>query len=206
MASSDERIRLVHQENAGLTASLNRALALANGEFIARQDSDDFSFTDRLSSQVSLLDNRPDLCVIGSNSKDLYEGGYEGEWGYIEEDALQKVVYIKTPFPHSSIMMRADVVRSLGGYDETFLTSQDMELWMRMARQGRIGMVEAKLITRHVHKNSISTNRRFRQFYDGLRARLRHNKSKPTALYYSFRHLLIIFLPDSVLRILKRIL
>src|SRR5690242_20082708 len=46
-ARKDNRVRLISRPNKGLTASLNEALKLARGEFIARMDADDVATTDR---------------------------------------------------------------------------------------------------------------------------------------------------------------
>ena len=52
---NDPRIRLYRQANQGLPATLNGAIGLANGEFLARQDQDDVSFPCRFEKQVSYL-------------------------------------------------------------------------------------------------------------------------------------------------------
>ena len=48
---SDPRIRLITQENKGIAASLNEAISLARGRFIARMDADDISLPNRLSQK-----------------------------------------------------------------------------------------------------------------------------------------------------------
>src|SRR5215472_5045758 len=47
-AQRDSRLRIIHQENAGLTRALIRGCDVARGEYIARQDAGDFSLPDRL--------------------------------------------------------------------------------------------------------------------------------------------------------------
>ena len=47
---TDDRLRIFSTPNRGLTSALNLGLTLANGNFIARQDADDFSHPDRLFS------------------------------------------------------------------------------------------------------------------------------------------------------------
>src|ERR1700716_545696 len=65
-ARSDGRIRLITQANAGIVASLNRALGLARGEYVARMDADDVALPSRLAMQVAFLDGHPDVAVVGS--------------------------------------------------------------------------------------------------------------------------------------------
>ncbi len=62
---ADSRIRVIDQQNLGLTKSLNRGLDSARGDYIARMDADDVSFSDRLSRQVAYLDTNPEITVLG---------------------------------------------------------------------------------------------------------------------------------------------
>ena len=63
----EERIRLIRfSSNQGLTAALNRGLAEATGQLIARMDADDISLPNRLETQVEMLDANPFFTIIGS--------------------------------------------------------------------------------------------------------------------------------------------
>lgn len=207
-AARDRRVRVLSHPNVGLTRSLNIGIAAARGALIARQDADDVSYPKRFEMQVALFDD-PAVVLAGGNCDDLYEDGRRGVWGAYEAAALQRVVFMKTPFAHSTAMMRTALCRDLRGYDESFLTAQDMELWMRMARRGRLAMVaEPVLARRAAGASSISRRRRRRQFCDALRARWRHNRGagRVCALYHALRGYLIGLLPPSVPVRLKRML
>ena len=65
-ARSDGRIRVIGQANTGVVASLNRALDLARGEYVARMDADDVSLPSRFELQVAFLDTHPEVAVVGS--------------------------------------------------------------------------------------------------------------------------------------------
>lgn len=204
-ASQDQRIRIIDQENVGLTKSLNKGIKLARGQYIARQDADDCSKPRRLEIQLKLFKKIPKVNLIGSNSEDHYDDlGEIHEWGYFAPETLKKVVFQRTPFPHSSVMMRTGVVRELGGYNESYQTTQDAELWMRFAKNGAILMCADKLIERHIHKNSISSTKQFQQWKDGFdaRRRLAPNKWK-TAYLVLARQVLYYIFPESILLKLK---
>lgn len=62
----DGRITIVSRENRGLIATLNEGLALAKGDLIARMDADDISYPSRLSRQVSLFVQQPQLALCGT--------------------------------------------------------------------------------------------------------------------------------------------
>lgn len=204
LASQDDRLLIVEQKNAGLTKSLNRALGLSKGEYIARQDGDDTSHPERLAKQVDVLDQRADVVLVGSNSIDEEDNGRASEWGWQDDDQLTRTVFRNTPFPHSSAMMRAKIAKQLGGYDESFETSQDMEFWMRLAKKGRLSMVREPLITRAVRKGAISRKRFLRQVKDAARARMRHTgDGTAIAVYDTVRHLVLSLMPRSLLLFLR---
>ena len=78
-AQRDSRLRIIHQENTGLTRALIRGCDAARGEFIARQDAGDISLPGRLKSQVAVLRDRED-CVFVSCWTDVV--GPKGEFLY----------------------------------------------------------------------------------------------------------------------------
>lgn len=205
-AAQDKRIRIITQANTGLTKALNHGLSLASGKYIARQDADDVSYPERIRQQFDTMESHPEIILLGTNSDDVFENGFTTPWGHYTDDELECVVFQRTPFPHTSVMMRTEIARELGGYDERFRTSQDLEFWMRFATAGKISMLPEALVKRKVGNSSISAKRRWRQFYDALHAKWIHNtglKNKGIALYQSLRTLVIMALPHNFIEKLK---
>lgn len=63
----DSRVRLhVNEINHGLPGSMNLAMMLVRGNYIARIDHDDCALPDRLSSQSRFLNENPQITVVGS--------------------------------------------------------------------------------------------------------------------------------------------
>ena len=204
-ASQDERIKIIDQQNTGLTKALNVGIKHAGGIYIARQDADDISYPNRLQDQADFLDKNPEILLLGSNCDDLYEDGSQRVWGAHTQDELKALTFRQTPFAHSTAMMRAESLKELSGYDEAYQTSQDMELWMRFVKKGGIAMLDTPLILRKVVGSSISAKRRKRQFLDAARARWVHNSGvrRFTSQYYGIRSLMINMLPPSWITYLK---
>ena len=72
----DPRIKLiVNEENIGLTKSLNKGLKAAQGEFIARMDSDDICYPERFEKQIEYMRKHPDTTVCGTWPNILDENG-----------------------------------------------------------------------------------------------------------------------------------
>lgn len=147
---TDIRIRLIrNQQNLGLPATLNVGIAAASGEFIARQDQDDIALKDRLLKQVARMDDNPALGLLGTWAQILTEdatGSWQasGEHRHPPDDSSLRLRLLwNSPFVHSSVMMRAAVVRALGGYaaEPERVLPEDFDLWTRMAGAAEIGNV-----------------------------------------------------------------
>ncbi|HVE69851.1 MAG TPA: glycosyltransferase [Thermoanaerobaculia bacterium] len=165
----DPRLRVVrNEENLGLTRSLNRGLALTGSEYVARLDADDLSFPERLERQVAFLDANPEVGVVGAQGIPIdvrgrrlsRVGWWHREWRRPAGGAaFDWYRMFDTPFIHSSVMFRRALVRDeLGGYDESFLLSQDAELWMRAARRTRMANLDAPLVAMRIRPSSLTAD------------------------------------------------
>ena len=79
-AERDSRVRIIHQENQGLTRALITGCAAAKGHYIARQDVGDVSLPDRLRKQITRIKQTPDIVsvscgtrFVGPDSEYLYD-------------------------------------------------------------------------------------------------------------------------------------
>jgi len=168
-AFRDPRLRVVrNDQNLGLTRSLNRGLALTESEYVARLDADDLSFPKRLERQVAFLDAHPDVGVVGAQGIPVdvrgrrlaRVGWWHREWRRPRGGAaFDWYRMFDTPFIHSSVMFRRALVRDeLGGYDESFLLSQDAELWMRAARRTRLANLDTALVAMRISPSSLTAD------------------------------------------------
>src|SRR5262245_19762108 len=71
---SDPRIRLIRNHtNFGVSATRNKGIQLARGEYLAFLDSDDWAYPDRLAKQIAFLDNHSEYAAVGSWSEWMSE-------------------------------------------------------------------------------------------------------------------------------------
>jgi len=148
------------------------------------------------------MDTRSDIVLCGGACINLFSNSLETLWRAQNDQVIKHSIFYKTPFAHSTAMMKADTAKKLGYYDTSFKTAQDSEFWMRFAKTGQITMVQTPILKRRVDKNSISSKRRWRQFYDGFRARWKHNTGfrKLIGAYYSVRIIILDLMPDKLLQ------
>jgi len=137
-AAQDSRIRAIHQENRGLIASLNRMLDEAHAPLVARMDSDDVSRPERFAVQLAWMQAHPDIAVLGTNTDELDADGafFPCSDFHPEHPAdIRERLMAASAMCHPSVMMRRDVIRSLGGYRAAFRHCEDYDLWLRVSER-----------------------------------------------------------------------
>ncbi|HVS80696.1 MAG TPA: glycosyltransferase [Pyrinomonadaceae bacterium] len=147
-ATSDERIRYVHQPNRGLAAARNTGLGLAKGKLIQFLDSDDLIEKEKIEKQVQFLEQHADVDIVYGNTRyfrtehpeeRLYSSWSEDKpWmPEITEgvDALkalvQRVIVVHAP------LLRRSVVDDVGLFDESMKACEDWHFWIRCAALGK---------------------------------------------------------------------
>lgn len=137
LCRQDPRIMVIQQENLGLTRSLNRAIRMAKGAYLARQDADDISRPERFERQVHYLDDHLSVGVVGTATEVIGQNGLViGALSTFQgfEEVKQGLLTASATLTHGSVMMRREAYEAVGGYRDAFRFSQDFDLWLRMAQ------------------------------------------------------------------------
>ncbi len=154
---SDARIRIVRNpKNMGLIATLNKGLDLAQGELIARMDSDDMSLPARLQTQVRFMDGNPHigLCgswfaTIGGTRRTVRPMTAPGE--------VKSALLFNSPFAHPTMVMRREVMKKYNlHYSADFVHAEDYELWSRAANYTQMANVPKALLRYREHPSQVS--------------------------------------------------
>lgn len=161
---TDPRIRLFRNStNQGLIFSLNRGIAESRGEFIARMDGDDVCLPERFQKQVAYLRANPGVAVVSSFVKFIdADGNTAGFWPADEAatgwKSIRRILPHENCVAHPSVMMRAEILRKYR-YKENQQGSEDYDLWLRLARDGKIiEKVPEQLLLYRVHQHSTTLN------------------------------------------------
>jgi glycosyltransferase involved in cell wall biosynthesis len=137
-ATRDPRVRVFHEPHLGLTATLNRGLQLARGEFIARQDADDWSEPERFSRQAGFLREHPEVALAGTGTE-LHRADGRPLWRMRlphTQPEISQAFQTGNPFVHGSTMYRRDLALAIGGYRDEFPCSQDYDFFWRLTEAG----------------------------------------------------------------------
>lgn len=140
-AASPFEMIVLKKSNGGICSALNLALKNATGDLVAVLASDDLLLPDRFSGQVELFSKLPDLKVLYNNGRYFVGGQQCGKvHAYSERFLLEGVKsicnYVTNEIPAlfiQSILIRANFLRALGGFDEE-TNSDDWALNIRIFR------------------------------------------------------------------------
>lgn len=124
-------------DNRGLGIALREGLAEVNTEFVARLDSDDAAFPERLEKQLAFMAAHPDIAVVGTAMQE-FTGDTLGGVRRLPEthDAIARYAKINSPMNHPSVLMRVADVRDAGGY-RPMHNMEDYDLWARLIASGK---------------------------------------------------------------------
>ncbi len=142
----DPRIVYVkNKTNLGSAKSLNVGLGKAKGKYIAILDDDDvWLSSEKLKEQVGFLEKYKKHVLVGTNFVAVdAESGREIIKSRIPatDGELRKKFFKNNPFAHSSVMFRKETAVSVGGYDESLLRGKDYDLWLKLAKKGKVAVL-----------------------------------------------------------------
>ena len=163
LEKKDNRLKIIQNvKNIGLTKSLNKLIAIAKGEIIARHDTDDLSMVGRIEKQVSLLvDYNLDFCTTRAIKMNTKKKTPNLSF-YFPPKLLIK---FKNPFIHGTLAIKKKVLRDVGGYNEKFIYAQDYDLFNRLINSNYNFDVIKKPLYILNTKNNISSLKKIEQSY-----------------------------------------
>jgi glycosyltransferase involved in cell wall biosynthesis len=130
--ATDPRIKIWHNTtNLGLTKSLNRIMAYAQGEFIARIDADDIWMENKLELQINFMTLHPEIGILGGADSVVGLEGIVQKVMPQTDKEIRASLYKTSPFVHSAVFFRKTLVEQLGSYNPAYRNTQDYDLWCR---------------------------------------------------------------------------
>ncbi len=133
---ADPRILLLrNRANEGIVASLNRGLAVARGEYLARQDADDISLPKRLEKQVEFLDSHRDVGLLGTAYSVINQQGVPIRHIAVRTETrdIQGHLLYENCFCHGAVMCRRSCLEAVGNYRDDLFPAEDYDLWLRIS-------------------------------------------------------------------------
>lgn len=155
--------------NKGQSASLNVALQHATGEYIAILDSDDLFVEGKIAKQVAFLESNKKIGLVYGNGKAIDANGrvlYDISYDHLKEKSDPNEILLDCYFllPQNSLV-RAEVYRSAGVFDESLRAAQDHDMLIRLAELTAVAHISVDSFRYRRHEDSISakgTEKRWR--------------------------------------------
>jgi len=155
-------IRMLRQENRGVSAARNAGIAASRGELIAFLDSDDAWLPGKLARQVEFFRQNPEILICQTeelwvkNGRRVNPGQrHRKRGGMIFEPSL--ALCLVSP---SAVMLRRELFEQVGLFDERLPACEDYDLWLRVSCRFPVGLIETPLIIkRGGHADQLSRAR-----------------------------------------------
>jgi glycosyltransferase involved in cell wall biosynthesis len=146
LAAGEERIRVIHQRNRGVSAARNAGIAAANGEFVCFLDADDVLLPDKCERQVAFLGQFPDCdlpMLLLCRSPPL---------------RIAELLTFRNWFAPMSPLLRAAFVARIGGFDEQLASSEDWDYWIRASQLGALCYLPGPVAVYRTHPMQATRN------------------------------------------------
>jgi glycosyltransferase involved in cell wall biosynthesis len=150
LQSYGDSLRVLRQENRGVSAGRNAGVAAAQGELIAFLDSDDIWLKGKLACQVEFFRQHPDILICQTeelwvkNGRRVNPGKrHRKRGGMIFAPSLE--LCLVSP---SAVMLRRGLFDRVGLFDEKLPACEDYDLWLRVSCRFPVGLIETPLIVK----------------------------------------------------------
>lgn len=153
----DRRVRVIrHEQSTGVAAARNAALALAHSRWIAFLDDDDRWAPTWLRTAVAAGECSGAGLVYGAHWLVDGDGVVVGARTPQEPDAVRAgLVRENVIGGPSMVVLRTELVRSAGGFDERLSALADWDLWIRVAARAPLAPVDEPLVGYTVHDGNM---------------------------------------------------
>ncbi|HWL64107.1 MAG TPA: glycosyltransferase family 2 protein [Steroidobacteraceae bacterium] len=163
-AITDPRVRYVRKPNGGCSSARNFGVASSTRKYVAFLDSDDAWNPGWLATALAILEGDAGIGgVYGSILSETKEGRLLGTYdltdgGRFAEATVPYVLEKCMGLLGSNIIARRDAVNAIGGWDESFPTSGDLDFGLRLATDYRVALVAEPVIRLRETPGSLSKN------------------------------------------------
>ncbi|CAA0120713.1 Putative glycosyltransferase EpsE [BD1-7 clade bacterium] len=160
----DDRLVCIRADiNRGVVATLNEGLMRARGRYIARMDADDIAKPHRIARQVAFMESRPDFVVCASSV--IYFNPDRGECKvafpqYHAEIMACLALFQRWMCHPSALLRRSCLVENNITYQQKYEHAEDYQLWVAMARYGKLHNLAEPLLHYRVHSQQITVKHR----------------------------------------------
>lgn len=145
---------IAHECCKGACVARNTGVEQCKGEFVAFLDDDDEWKPEKIEKQMLLMKD-PDVALVYCGYENLFEATGEivvtnkaFHRGYVFDQLIRENFIGSTSFP----LIRKNALLTIGGFDPEMESVQDLDVWLRVAKQYQVDYVEESLVIYHFHQ------------------------------------------------------
>ncbi len=163
-ANHDTRIIVFNQTNKGISVARNKGFAMATGEYLCIIDADDIMMPNKIESQVCFLEKHPSADFVYSKvfyfndeTNDIFIRDLKTPDG---SDIIYRTLLRHGNFiSPNAVLFKRSVFETCGGFDESLLSSEDFDYWLKLAKCG-INFIhqDDRLTLCRIRKNSLTAD------------------------------------------------
>ena len=159
----DSRVKLISQENQGISGARNTGIWSSQGEYLAFLDADDIWEANKLEKQVECLDKNLDVGMVSSWISTIDSNGnliniYRN---YKEGNELKRELFRSNIiFCGSTALVRRMCFEKVGFFERSLSSAADWDMWLRIAIPYSISVIKEPLVRYRRHPNSMSRKQR----------------------------------------------
>ena len=160
--TQDARIKLILQENGGVSSARNRGVQEAAADLVAFLDADDRWLPNKLSVHVGHMTRHPESGVsFGRVELIETDGGTTGKLtNNISQQLRPEDLFYNNPtVTTSNMVIRKAVFLGMGGFDQTMQYNEDVDLLLRIALQDKVSIdaIDQVLVQYRLHTSGLSS-------------------------------------------------
>ena len=162
VARYGDRVRYVHQQNAGLSAARNTGIREARHDWIALLDAEDEFMPGMLRRLAqTLADLPPEFGLVACDCAHMAREGESIRKKYLiaarPKEIFAPEILIQNQFVADAVLFRRDLALQAGGFDTTLRSSEDRDMWLRLSQHCRLYKIAETLVRIRIHGGSMST-------------------------------------------------
>jgi glycosyltransferase involved in cell wall biosynthesis len=150
---------VVHQSNSGIAAARNKGISMAGGDWVSFVDHDDIWAREKLRIQADFIGENPECHLVAARHIRL---GTPGPWigrpRWIKGDLFVDL-FSKSFIHTSSVIIRKDVIESIGGFPTRYRFADEFHVWLKIAAQSHIAYYTGALVFIRFYESNTSHDR-----------------------------------------------
>jgi len=160
-ANNDTRIKVIHQDNGGLSAARNAGINLAKGAWLNFLDSDDYLDINCLQMVFNAFENNPTFHIIqtGHHLVDEQNQIISTRIPQVDDGLFLDAISKGNDAPVLSVFIKHDFFNMLGLFDTSLKSAEDWDMWIRAAKnEGKRKIIYKALVSVRHLQNSMTRN------------------------------------------------